>query len=126
LKLLKYYLNNINLNLNRSEKNKVSYLVFEHYVWNNRTSVNVNLNILSDTKRVKYSETFNELFRIILLDKNSKENEPYMTSFYLLIYKKYYLSKILKTPIYFKSFNIQDIIPEELLSYMMYSIKAIK
>ena len=44
----------------------------------------------------------------------------------MYIYKKYYLSKVIKTPVYLQSVNIQNIIPKELLSYMMYSVKSIK
>ena len=81
---------------------------------------------MSDPKLIKNIVPVTDLLSIVSLNIKSDKDEFDIISFYLIVYKKYYLSKILQTPIYFQSFNIQDIIPQELLSYMMYSVKSIK
>ncbi len=115
---------NINPSVNKNYLIRFNILAFQYYSFTSLESTK--LNILKVPKLSRNSHTSLELFNILSPDMIDKKNEFDMFNFYILIYKKYYLGKILRTPIYFKSFNIQDIIPQELLSYMMYSVKSIK
>ena len=68
-----------------------------------------------------------KLFNIFFLDNNYFPNkEPCMFTTYQHVYQQQFMSQLLETPCVFKNLNMQDIIPKELLSYMMYSAAFIK
>ena len=52
--------------------------------------------------------------------------EPCMFTTYQHIYQQQFISQLLETPSIFKGLNMQDIIPRELLLYMMYSVGSIR
>ena len=87
---------------------------------------NKKLNRINHNNSELLSFSISSLFDPSLLNAKFKKDEFDLISFYLYLYKTHYLSHILQTPVQFISINIQDIIPQELLSYMMYSATSIK
>lgn len=124
MKLLSCYLTNLNLNIRKINIKHSNPLIFNYYALKNH--FNKRFDIIFDPKLARPSEPLDELLNFMLLNMENNEEDFNIIGQYLFIYKKYYLSQIIQTPIYFQSINLQDIIPEALLSYMMYSVKSIK
>lgn len=122
MELIKYYLNR---RTTKFKKNKITKWRIDHthILLFNVAKQNLYLKLSEKNSILNDKLSFYNLTTSIL--KNDK-NSFNVFEFYIFICKNLYLSKILQTPVYLKNINIQDIIPKELLTYMMYCVKSIK
>lgn len=87
---------------------------------NNQHTVNLLVNNLNITTLT---------WKLLLINANPHETQVKQLdifNFWFFLYQQQYLSGIFKLPVQFKAFNSHEIIPRNLLHYMIHSVKLIR
>lgn len=120
MNLIRYYLYVSKLNNNSFTKRKWEILIFDIYIY-----IRPIRNFLIKNKYFKNIQ-YNTFIQIFNDQKNHHQQKFNTYYLFTYIYQQQFISNLLKSPTVFKNINIQDIIPKELLAYMMYSVKSIR